>query len=161
MVPVLSSTIVSTLWVNSRLSASLIRIPCSAPLPTPTIMAVGVARPSAQGQAMTSTVTKASIPWVKPSVPPHIHHIVRANKAIAITTGTNMAAMRSTSFCTGALLPWAVCTILMICDNMVSAPTWSARKRKLPFWFRVPAKTASFTVLATATGSPLSMLSST
>ncbi len=34
------------------------RIPFSAPLPVPTMMAVGVARPRAQGQAMTSTATK-------------------------------------------------------------------------------------------------------
>ena len=35
-------------------------MPFSAPLPVPTMMAVGVARPSAQGQAMMSTATKLS-----------------------------------------------------------------------------------------------------
>jgi hypothetical protein len=41
-------------------------IPFSAPLPTPTIMAVGVASPSAQGQAITSTVAEAISPREKP-----------------------------------------------------------------------------------------------
>jgi len=36
-------------------SASRIRMPCSAAFPNPTIRAVGVASPSAQGQAMTRT----------------------------------------------------------------------------------------------------------
>lgn len=35
--------------------ADLIKIPFSAPFPVPTMMAVGVARPKAQGQEMTST----------------------------------------------------------------------------------------------------------
>ena len=34
------------------------RTPCSAPIPVPTMMAVGVASPSAQGQAMVRTATK-------------------------------------------------------------------------------------------------------
>ena len=36
------------------------RMPFSAPLPVPTMMAVGVARPSAHGQAMTMTAVPAS-----------------------------------------------------------------------------------------------------
>ena len=62
IVPVLSSTTVSTLRAISRLSASLINIPISAPLPIPTIMAVGVASPKAHGQATTNTVTAARKP---------------------------------------------------------------------------------------------------
>ena len=53
MVPVLSRTTVSMLWAVSRASADLIRMPFVAPLPVPTIIAVGVASPSAQGQEMT------------------------------------------------------------------------------------------------------------
>ena len=34
-------------------------MPCSAALPVPTMIAVGVARPSAQGQAMISTAIAA------------------------------------------------------------------------------------------------------
>ena len=57
IVPVLSSTTVVTFFATSKLSASFINIPSSAPLPMPTIIAVGVARPKAHGQAITSTVT--------------------------------------------------------------------------------------------------------
>ena len=58
-VPVLSKTMASILYAVSSASPLLIRMPFSAPLPVPTMMAVGVARPSAHGQAMTSTATEA------------------------------------------------------------------------------------------------------
>ena len=58
-VPVLSSTIVSTRRVDSSTSGPLISRPSWAPRPVPTTSAVGVARPSAQGQAMISTATAA------------------------------------------------------------------------------------------------------
>ena len=54
-VPVLSSTTVSMWWRFSKLSADLTRMPYSAALPVPTMMATGVARPRAQGQEITST----------------------------------------------------------------------------------------------------------
>ena len=78
-----------------------------------------------------------------------------------ITTGTNTAATLSTSCCTGALLPCASCTVRTICASSVAAPTFLARMRKLPFWLMVPASSAAPAPLATGTGSPLSMLSST
>mgnify|MGYP007050603423 CR=1 FL=1 len=49
-VPVLSNRMLSICRAASKLSASLMRMPCSAPLPMPTMMAVGVASPSAQGR---------------------------------------------------------------------------------------------------------------
>jgi len=49
----------------------------------------------------------------------------------------------------------------MIWASMVSAPTFSARNWKLPFWLIVPANTFSPSFLSTGTGSPLSILSST
>ncbi len=60
MVPVLSSTTVSSLCAVSSALPSRMSTPFSAPLPVPTMMAVGVARPRAQGHAMTSTATKLS-----------------------------------------------------------------------------------------------------
>ena len=48
----------------SKASPLLIKTPFSAPLPVPTIIAVGVAKPSAQGQAITNTeivIVKAKI----------------------------------------------------------------------------------------------------
>ena len=59
-VPVLSSTMVSTCRVDSSTCGPLIRIPSCAPRPVPTSNAVGVASPSAQGQAMINTATAAA-----------------------------------------------------------------------------------------------------
>ena len=53
-VPVLSTTSVSIFSKRSSASAFLIRTPAVAPLPTPTMIDIGVARPSAHGQAMMS-----------------------------------------------------------------------------------------------------------
>ena len=61
-VPVLSTTSVSTLSKRSSASAFLISTPARAPRPTPTMIDIGVASPSAQGQAMISTDTAASRP---------------------------------------------------------------------------------------------------
>ena len=55
MVPVLSRTTTFALPVSSRDTAVLNMIPCLAPTPFPTMIATGVASPSAQGQLMTST----------------------------------------------------------------------------------------------------------
>ena len=55
MVPVLSRATMSILPASSREAAVLKRMPFLAPMPLPTMMATGVARPSAQGQLMTST----------------------------------------------------------------------------------------------------------
>ena len=54
-VPVLSRTMASIRRACSRASPPRMRMPYSAALPVPTMMAVGVARPRAQGQAMIST----------------------------------------------------------------------------------------------------------
>ena len=58
-VPVLSKTTVSTRWATSSASPPRMRMPASAPRPVPTMIAVGVARPIAHGQAMTTTPMKA------------------------------------------------------------------------------------------------------
>ena len=58
-VPVLSRTTVSTLRVFSSTSGPRMSTPSWAPRPVPTSRAVGVARPSAHGQAMISTATAA------------------------------------------------------------------------------------------------------
>ena len=57
IVPVLSKTIAVKLLAASRISPFLIKIPFLAPRPVPTIKAVGVANPKAQGQAITITET--------------------------------------------------------------------------------------------------------
>ena len=61
-VPVLSTTNVSIFSRTSNASAFLINTPAVAPRPTPTMIDIGVAKPSAQGQAMISTATALSSP---------------------------------------------------------------------------------------------------
>jgi len=85
-VPVLSSTTAPILWAVSSASPLLIRMPCSAPLPVATMMAVGVASPSAQGQAMTSTEMK--IRSAKAMSRVAMYQATAATSAIAHTAGT-------------------------------------------------------------------------
>ena len=77
------------------------------------------------------------------------------------TVGTKINAILSTVRCTGALELCASRTILMIPASTVSSPTCSARKRKVPDFTKVPAKTLSPVCLLTGSGSPEIMLSST
>jgi len=55
-VPVLSNTTASTRPAASRCEPPLIRMPRRAPLPIAALIAVGVASPTAQGQATSSIV---------------------------------------------------------------------------------------------------------
>ena len=59
-VPVLSTTSVSTAASARAPRRCLTSTPACAPRPVATMMDIGVARPSAQGQAMISTVTAAT-----------------------------------------------------------------------------------------------------
>ncbi len=86
IVPVLSKTTVSILCALSKCSALLIRMPDSAPLPVPTMMAVGVARPREQGQAITRTAVKARI--ARPGSPVVISHAASVTNATMSTAGT-------------------------------------------------------------------------
>ena len=98
MVPVLSNKTVFILCANSKCSPSLINIPFSAPLPIPTINAVGVAKPIAQGQAIISTATKFIKAKVKEFSPPKIIQSIKVRIAITITIGTKIAATLSANF---------------------------------------------------------------
>ncbi len=88
-VPVLSTTSVSIFSIRSSASAFLINTPASAPRPTPTMIDIGVARPSAQGQAMISTLTAATRPNAIRGSGPNTAQAPKAISATAITTGTN------------------------------------------------------------------------
>ena len=87
MVPVLSSTMTLTWPARSRVSLFLKRTPFSAPLAVPTMMAVGVASPMAQGQAMTSTATAFTMALDQPTcaTPTQPRNVKRAS---AMMTGT-------------------------------------------------------------------------
>ena len=125
MVPVLSRTMVSTLWRFSRLSADLIKMPISAALPVPTMMATGVARPKAQGQEITSTEMALDRANSKPM--PAMSHTMAVTMATAITTGTNTPLTLSASRAMGAFVAPASSTRRMIWERVVSSPTLEAR----------------------------------
>ena len=54
----------NTLCVVSKGSPPFINIPLLAPIPVPTITAVGVARPKAQGQAISRTASACVKAWL-------------------------------------------------------------------------------------------------
>ena len=159
-VPVLSSTTVSTRRVASSTSGPLIRMPSLAPRPVPTSSAVGVARPSAHGQAMISTATRGGEGRgdTRAGAEPERESARSAN---AITIGTNTPEIRSASRCTGALPLCASSTSFAIWASWVSAPTRVARTISRPPAFTVAPTTASPGPTSTGTDSPVSSAAST
>ena len=88
-VPVLSKATTRTACATSSACASLIRMPWRAAAPVPTMIAAGVARPSAQGQAITSTATARS--RAASQSPPIRPQPSSVSSASTITTGTKTA----------------------------------------------------------------------
>ncbi len=136
-------------------------MPFSAPLPVPTIIAVGVARPKAQGQAIISTAIKTVKAKISDGSGPKVHQSRALRVAISTTAGTNQAAIWSTKRWTGALEPWASSTRRIIRASIVSLPTLVARIQKLPLLLRVAPISGSETSLLTGKLSPVSIDSST
>ena len=158
-VPVLSSTMVLTTRVDSRASGPLIRMPSWAPRPVPTISAVGVASPRAQGQAMINTATAAAKAAVLPAPVPIQNPKVPTERAITI--GTKMPEMVSASRWACALPVWACSTSRAICASWVSDPIRVACTTSRPPALTVAPTTASPTTTSTGTDSPVSMETST
>lgn len=92
-VPVLSSTMVVRRCVFSKCSPPLKRMPNSAARPEPAIMLVGVASPSAHGQAMTSTAM--NLPIASENCPARLHtyQMRKVSMASPSTIGTKMPEM--------------------------------------------------------------------
>ena len=154
MVPVLSSTTICVRPVSSSEAAVLKRMPFFAPTPLPTIMATGVASPSAHGQLITSTdMPRAS---AYPNVCPTSSQTIMVTAAMPITVGTNTPATLSAVLAMGAFVAAASLTMRMICESAVSSPTPVARQRRKPDWLIVPALTLSFSALSTGRLSPVS-----
>ena len=158
-VPVLSSTTVSTRRVFSSTSGPLMRMPSCAPRPVPTMRAVGVASPSAQGQAMISTATAAVNAAGRPA--PTAIQKARVASASTSTTGTKTPEIRSASRCTSALPFCASSTSRAIWASWVSAPTRVARTTSRPPALTVAPATASPGPTSTGTDSPVSIEAST
>jgi len=158
-VPVLSNTTVVIFRVRSSTSTPLIRIPRLAPRPVPTMIATGVARPSAHGQATISTATPAISPL--PGPPLSSHQPAKVASASAITVGTKTEEIRSARRCAWPLPAWAAETSDTIWASAVSEPTAVARTVSTPLVFTVAPATFAPIVLSTGTDSPVSIDSST
>ena len=129
-VPVLSKTIVSAFPAVSRVSADLIRIPSDAAFPVPTITATGVARPNAHGHEMTRT--EIATPSANENSAPTKIQMQKTIRAISITAGTKIPATRSARRAIGALEEDASRTSSIICESVVSSPTFSALNFMFP-----------------------------
>ena len=128
-------------------------MPYSAAFPVPTMMATGVARPSAQGQEITRTDTAQFSANSK--FCPAIIQAAPASSAIPITTGTNTPLILSASRAMGAFDVPASSTRRMICASVVSSPTRDARKRNVPFLLIVAEMTVSPADFSTGMLSPV------
>ena len=85
------------------------RIPYSAALPTPTVTAVGVARPNAHGHATTSIEIRQVSANSNPE-PATKYHNRNTMIAIVKITGMNHETILFASLCTGGLDPCAFST---------------------------------------------------
>src|SRR5829696_2109777 len=158
-VPVLSSTTVSSDAVCSRPSACLNRMPRCAPRPVPTMIAVGVASPSASGQVMTTTVmANSNASWT--SRPNTKYQSANVSAPPTSATSTSQNAARSASRWPGALEFCASWTSLTICASAVSDPTAFARARSVPFLLIVAPMSWSPAALCTGRLSPVTVDSS-
>ena len=158
IVPVLSSATTLIFPVFSKACEVLNKIPFLAPIPFPTMIATGVARPRAHGHEITSTVIAFSSAK-KISFPLKIQAAITITD-ISITAGTNIPDTISAILAIGALVAAASLTICMIFENVVSSPTLAAFASKNPELLMVAALILSPTVLSTGTDSPVSADSS-
>ena len=123
------------------------------------MIAAGVARPRAHGQAITSTAT-ALIIAVSRS-PLAIHQPSSVTSASTSTTGTKMALTLSTRCWIGALAACASSTSLIMRDKVDSSPTALVRTSSTPAPFMAPPVTCSPACLLTGRLSPVISDSST
>ena len=158
-VPVLSNTTVVMRRVRSSTSTDLMRIPSWAPRPVPTMIAIGVANPSAHGQAMISTATAAYTPLL--TLPPMTVQPRNVSNEIDITTGTNTAEIWSAKRCAADFPVWASSTSLTIWASAVSEPIAVALMVRTPEVLSVAPATLLPDCLSTGSDSPVSIDSST
>ena len=159
-VPVLSKTTVSRCAACSSAIACLKRIPRFAPRPVPTMIAVGVASPSASGQVMTTTVIANSrASWAER--PTTTYQTRKVARPPINATRTSQKAARSASRWPGAFEFWASWTSLTIWARAVSEPTARVRARSVPRPLIVAPIRRSPGSLASGMLSPVTMDSST
>ena len=142
--------------LERRAAADRARRP-APPVPVPTMTAVGVARPMAQGQAMMSTEMAETSANVRAGSGPSSNQATNVMAARTMTSGTNHSVTRSAMRWMGALEPCASRTMRTIWPRTLSRPTCVARTRNVPLPLMVAPMTASPTVRVTGSGSPVSI----
>ena len=151
-VPVLSTISVQIVSACSSAAALRIRMPDCAPRPVPTMIAVGVARPSAHGQAMTSTATAL-----------HQRRVRFAGRATTRDEGQRARSPRPPARTrrrpgrpgagSAPSSPALRATRRMMPASIVAAPTPVASHVSRPSWLSVPANTSRAGSLARPAGS--------
>ena len=130
----------------------------------PTMSAVGVARPSAQGHATTITAIAGKRDCVSrvfaPAGGTKKHQMQNVMSDIPKMHGTKTDAILSAKRCTGAFDPCASSTARTMRASVESLPTRSARTVMAPVVFTVPPVTLSPGCFITGNASPVSMDSS-
>ncbi len=121
---------------------------------------IGVASPSAQGQAIISTVVAEIIAKAMVGSGPKLAQISALTMAMIIIAGTKYSLILSARRPIGGLEFCAFLTEAIICDSAVFLPTRVASKSSEPLLFSVPAMISSPTSLTTGIGSPVSIDSS-
>lgn len=129
-VPVLSNITTFVFSAFSSISLFFINIPFDADKPSLTIIASGVASPSAQGQATTKIVTKVIIA-VSKLYPKH-KYAINVSIASTITIGTKYPDTVSATFAIGAFVFVASTTSFTISDTVDSFPILSALYSRYP-----------------------------
>ena len=104
-VPVLSRTTVSTRRARCRASPSRISTPCAAAFPIAIITEIGVASPSAHGQAITRTATAVTTAKLIRGSGPARAHTKNVTTETRITAGTKYPATTSTVLWIGGFVP--------------------------------------------------------
>mmetsp|Transcript_25611 Transcript_25611/g.77208 ORF Transcript_25611/g.77208 Transcript_25611/m.77208 type:complete len:349 (-) Transcript_25611:275-1321(-) len=170
-VPVLSKTTHVACAAASRTAPPLTSTPMRAPTPVPTMTAVGVARPSAQGHATTTTDTpnrsakrngsrssshvSGTPPKTQPRYQPRNVQVPQK-----MMNGVNLDATASANCWTGALLSCASSTRRAICATADSPPTASTRIANARPRFVEAANTWSPRALRAGRASPVNADSS-
>ncbi len=122
---------------------------------------MGVASPSAHGQAMISTAIALRTPYAMRGSGPIVAHTAKVTTATATTEGTKKADTRSATFWTGARLRWASATDWTMRASSVSAPTRSACITSDPVPLIVAPTTRDPETFSAGMGSPVTIDSST
>src|SRR5439155_16096360 len=121
----------------------------------PTMIDIGVAKPSAHGQAMISTARALTSAKAIAGVGPKSDQAAKVSSAATMTPGTNQPETVSARAWIGARERCASATIWTIWASNVSLPTRSARMTKVPVALTVAPVTLSPGAFSAGTGSPV------